>query len=85
MILPSGLTLIGLSSILERMPSLTRLKELRLRAALSQADLGKKAGVARTTVTRLEQGDENVLPSTLRKLAAALRVKPTDLWEESDR
>jgi len=61
------------------MTPLTHLKDLRLRAALSQADLGKKAGVARTTITRLEQGDPNVLPSTLRKLAQALKVKPTDL------
>lgn len=79
MIVHSRLTVIGRSSILERMPSLTRLKELRLRAALSQADLSKKAGVARTTVMRLEQGDPNVLPSTLRKLASALKVKPADL------
>jgi len=61
------------------MPTLTRLKELRQRAALSQADLGKKAGVARTTILRLEQGEPNVLPSTLRKLASALKVKPADL------
>lgn len=72
-------TVIEPSSILGRMAPLTHLKDLRLRAAMSQADLGKKAGVARTTITRLEQGDPNVLPSTLRKLAQALKVKPTDL------
>jgi DNA-binding XRE family transcriptional regulator len=64
------------------MPRLTRLRALRLRAALTQADLAERAGVARTTIVRLEQGDPNVLPTTLRKLARALRVKPTDLWEE---
>jgi transcriptional regulator with XRE-family HTH domain len=63
-------------------PALTQLRELRTRAALSQRDLAKKAGLAQTTIVRLEQGDPNVLPSTLRKLAKALRVRPTDLWEE---
>ena len=70
-------------TILGQMPRLARLRELRLRAAMSQADLAEKAGVARTTVIRLEQGDPNVQPSTLRKLARALRVKPTDLWEDA--
>ena len=82
MILHSRLTVSEPSSILERMPSLTRLKELRLRAALTQAELGEKAGVGRTTILRLEQGDPNVLPSTLRKLANALKVKPSKLWED---
>jgi len=63
-------------------PALTRLRDLRLRAAMSQADLAKRSNVARTTIVRLEQGDPNVLPSTLRKLAKALRVKPTYLWED---
>jgi DNA-binding XRE family transcriptional regulator len=61
------------------MAALTRLRELRLDAALSQEDLAKKARVARTTIVRLEKGDPNVLPSTRRKLARALRVKPAEL------
>jgi transcriptional regulator with XRE-family HTH domain len=64
------------------MPALIRLRDLRLRAALTQIDLAERAGVSRATIIRLEQGDPNVLPTTLRKLARALRVKPTDLWEE---
>ena len=63
------------------MPRLIRLRELRLRAAMTQLELAERAGIARTTIIRLEQGDPNVLPTTLRKLARALRVKPTDLWE----
>ena len=70
------------SSIVSTVPVLHRLRELRLRAALSQADLADRAGVARTTIIRLEQGDPNVLPSTLRKLARVLHVKPYELWEE---
>jgi len=65
-------------------PPLSRLRDLRKRAALSQADLADKAHVARTTIIRLEQGDPNVQPSTLRKLSRALKVKPTELWEEPE-
>jgi transcriptional regulator with XRE-family HTH domain len=61
------------------MPALPRLRELRLREALSQRDLAELAGVAHTTVVRLEAGDRNANPSTVRKLAAALKVKPREL------
>ena len=61
------------------MPALPRLRELRLREALSQRDLAELAGVAHTTVVRLEAGDPNANPSTVRKLAAALKVKPREL------
>ena len=61
---------------------LTRLRELRLRAAMTQSELAERAGIARTTIIRLEQGHPEVLPTTVRKLARALRVKPTDLWED---
>ena len=64
------------------MPRLTRLRELRLRAAMTQIELAEKTGLARTTIVRLEQGDPNALPPTLRKLAKALHVKPTELWED---
>lgn len=70
------------STTVAHMPALIRLRDLRLRAALTQVDLAELAGVSRATIIRLEQGDPNVLPTTLRKLAKALRVKPTDLWEE---
>jgi DNA-binding XRE family transcriptional regulator len=63
-------------------PVLIHLRDMRIRAALSQRDLAKKAGVAHTTIVRLEGGNPNVTPLTLRKLARALDVKPTDLWED---
>lgn len=58
-----------------------RLRELRLDAALSQTDLAEQSGVSRTTITRIETGDspKPILPSTIRKLAEALHVKPVDL------
>jgi len=65
------------------MPALVRLRDLRFRAALTQDDLARRAGVSRQTIVRLEQGDPNVRPSTLRQLAKALRVKPAELWEGS--
>ena len=58
------------------MPALARLRDVRVRAALSQRDLAKAAGVAHTTIVRLENGDPNPYPSTVRKLAEALGVKP---------
>jgi len=69
----------------EQMPRLTRLRKLRLDAALTQAELAERTGLARTTIIRLEAGDPNALPPTIRKLARALRLKrPADLWKESD-
>lgn len=54
------------------------LERLRLARALSQRDLAKLAGVSPTTIVRAEQG-EDVYPSTVRKLARALGVKPDAL------
>jgi DNA-binding XRE family transcriptional regulator len=64
------------------MPFLARLRELRLRAGLTQADLADMTGLGRTTINRLENGDPNSRPTTQRKLARALHVKVTDLWGE---
>lgn len=58
---------------------LTRLRELRLRAALTQIELAERSGVGRTTIVHLEHGRPNQLPSTVRKLARALRVRPQEL------
>jgi transcriptional regulator with XRE-family HTH domain len=68
------------SAIVTLVPVLSRLRDLRIRAALSQYDLAAASGVARSTIIRLEQGDPNVKPSTLRKLASALKVKPAELF-----
>jgi transcriptional regulator with XRE-family HTH domain len=59
--------------------TLVNLRALRLRAALSQQDLAEASGVAHTTIVRLEAGQPNAYPSTVRKLAAALKVKPREL------
>ncbi len=51
----------------------------RRRRGLTQRQLGELAGVAHTTVQRLESIERGAYPQTLRKLAAALGVAPGDL------
>jgi transcriptional regulator with XRE-family HTH domain len=51
----------------------------RRRRGLTQRQLGELAGVAHTTVQRLEALNRGAYPQTLRKLAAALRVAPEEL------
>lgn len=63
------------------MPKLTRLRHFRERAALSQQDLAQQAGVSRSALARIELGEVEPRPSTLRKLAAALNVQPAELME----
>jgi len=55
-----------------------QLRYYREQLGLSQDDLAHKARVGRSTVGRGEQGG-NVRPSSLRRLAKALRVTPADL------
>jgi len=61
------------------MPVLARLRDLRIRAGLTQTELGERARVSRSTIIRLEAGDPNVRPTTLRRLARALRRQPQEL------
>lgn len=56
-----------------------RLKQLRTRAALSQRDLARRAAIDESTIVRLEAGGQPPRPSTIRKLARALKVKPMAL------
>lgn len=60
------------------------LRGLRERAALSQEDLAKLAGVSRATVADLEGRKRPARPSTLRKVAQGLGVEVTDLYEEHE-
>jgi transcriptional regulator with XRE-family HTH domain len=58
---------------------LTRLRELRQRAFLTQVELGEKAGISEATINRLEQGKHDARISTVRKLAEVLGVSPAEL------
>jgi DNA-binding XRE family transcriptional regulator len=64
------------------MPTINRLKvrELREKRVLTQAELAHKAGVRAATVADIEGGKHQPRPSTIRKIAAALDVKPQDLF-----
>lgn len=55
-----------------------RLRRVRERQALTMRELAAQAGVALGTVYRLEHGKPAELP-TVRKLAAALGVRPHEL------
>ena len=54
------------------------LRELRLRAVLTQEELAHKAGVSRTTVVAAEKG-KRPRPKTIRAVAKALGVAPQEI------
>ena len=62
-----------------RSTPLPALASHRRKRGLTQRQLGELAGVAHTTVQRLETLSRGAYPQTLRKLAIALRVEPEDL------
>jgi transcriptional regulator with XRE-family HTH domain len=59
-----------------------RLRDLRVRRALTQEELAEKADVGTNTVARLERNETEPHMSTLRKLAKALDVDPSELVGE---
>ena len=60
-----------------------KLKELREARALSLRELANEAGVGHNTIYRIEHGQGNVLPRTVRRLAKALGVEPRELIKRS--
>jgi transcriptional regulator with XRE-family HTH domain len=58
---------------------LTRLRELRERAFLTQRELAAKSGIAQATVNRIELGRQEARIGTARKLARGLGVEPQAL------
>jgi len=53
----------------------------RRRRGLTQRQLGELAGVAHTTVQKLETLQRGAYPKTLRKVATALGVAPEELLQ----
>ena len=53
-----------------------RLRVLRMRAVMSQEQLADRSGVAMDTISKLETGQRRAYPSTIRKLALGLDVRP---------
>ena len=56
-----------------------RLREQRLRRALSQQELATRSRLSRSTIIKLEAG-RDAWPQTVRKLAKALRVAVEDVY-----
>ena len=56
-----------------------RVRELREAAFLTPSELAAKAGISRNTLYRIESGEYSAFPKTVRKLADALGVAPTEL------
>lgn len=53
------------------------LRVIRERTGLTKSELATAAGVDRTLVTRLENGERKATPSVIAKLAAALQCSQT--------
>lgn len=59
---------------------MNRLKELRIKAGLSQMELSKKSGVDRSGISDIERDvATNITIKTLERLAFALGCEPRDL------
>jgi len=56
-----------------------RIKQFRKESGLTQAALGKKAGVSANTIARLERGEHRAASETIKKLAKALAVTASDI------
>jgi transcriptional regulator with XRE-family HTH domain len=59
-----------------------RLKELRRERVLSLRELEERSGVSYNTIWRLEDGRQGAHPRTVRTLADALGVQPSELIRE---
>lgn len=59
-----------------------RLRELRESKELSQLDLELRSGINRTEISRIENGQKNIEFFTMIKLAEALGVKLSELFND---
>ena len=60
--------------------NVSKVKELRAEHVMSLRELAEAAGVSKDTIWRLESGTStNAHPSTIRKLAKAFGVAPSEL------
>lgn len=60
----------------------TKIRQHRERRALSQRDLALLASMQPGTINRIETGKQKPRPSTIRRLAKALKVKPEELFQD---
>lgn len=60
-----------------------RVRHLRVARGYSQEELAARSGLHRTYISSLERGQRNVGLDNVRALAAALGVRPAELFEDS--
>lgn len=53
-----------------------RIKETRIAAGVTQAELGRRLGISYSGVSKIERGTYNVGLETIKKIAKALNVTP---------
>ena len=56
-----------------------KLREVRTRRLLTQVELAEKAGVSQSTIANIERDNAEPQFRTIRKLAKALDIEPTEL------
>jgi transcriptional regulator with XRE-family HTH domain len=56
-----------------------QVRRFRLQQAWTQVELASRAGISKGTLIRIEAGDHQPHPPTIRKLARALAVDPVQL------
>lgn len=61
-----------------------RLKEWRLKAALTQDQLAERVGSTKANISRIERGLQFPQPPMIRRLADALGIDPADLIARVD-
>ena len=55
------------------------LKRWRMRRAMTQIQLAERCGLSPATIVRIERDQREPQPSTIRKLADALDIDPSEL------
>jgi len=64
---------------------MAKLRQLREKAVLTQVELARLADVTPATISDLEASKRKPRPSTVRRLAKALKVKPSAIEFDSVR
>lgn len=59
-----------------------KIKDMRRKRGISQGELSKRSGIARATISKLENGSEvDIRISTILALSKVLKCSPSKLFE----
>jgi transcriptional regulator with XRE-family HTH domain len=61
-----------------------RLRRIRKERLITQVELSRMTGVAQDSISALETGKREAHPGTIKKLAKAVGVEPTELIKEQE-